>query len=70
MKKIIGHGLGDHQWLTCQLPAKYGDFGLRSGKLTAGAQHVMTLQKCAKDMGAHTEGWDLGSVLKKHRSHG
>ena len=49
MEKIIGHDLNDKQWLTCQLPAKYGGFGLRSGKLIAGAQHVMSLQKCANE---------------------
>ena len=59
MEKILGHDLNEQQWLTCQLPGKYGGFGLRSGKLTAGAQHVMSLQKCANDMSAHTEGWNL-----------
>ena len=47
MEKILGHDLNESQWLTCQLPAKYGGFGLRSGKLIAGAQHVMSLQKCS-----------------------
>ena len=65
MEKIIGHDLNDQQWLTCQLPAKYGGFGLRSGKLTAGAQHVMSLQKCCKDMGAHTEGWNLRKCIRE-----
>ena len=59
MEKIIGHDLNDDEWLTCQLPGKYGGFGLRSGKLTAGAQHVMCLQECANDMAAHTEGWNI-----------
>ena len=65
MEKIIGHDLNDQQWLICQLPAKYGGFGLRSGKLTAGAQHVMSLQKCCKDMGAHTEGWNLRKCIRE-----
>ena len=55
MEKILGHDLNDSQWLLCQLPAKYGGFGLRSGKLIAGAQHVMSLQKCAFDMAAHVK---------------
>ena len=59
MEKILGHGLSDKQWLVCQLPAKYGGFGLRSGKLVAGAQHVMSLQKCAGDMETHAKGWNL-----------
>ena len=59
MEKILRHRLNDEQWLVCQLPAKYGGFGLRSGKLVAGAQHVMSLQKCAADMASHAKGWDL-----------
>ena len=43
MDKILGHGLNEEQWLVCQLPAKYGGFGLRSGKLVTGAQHLMSL---------------------------
>ena len=65
MEKILGHDLSDQQWLICQLPGKYGGFGLRSGKLIAGAQHVMSLQKCACDMDAHTEGWDLRECAKE-----
>ena len=60
MERILGHDLNDLRWLTCQLPGKYGGFGLRSGKLIAGAQHVMSLQKCASDMAAHTDGWNIG----------
>ena len=60
MERVLGHDLNDHQWLTCQLPGKYGGFGLRSGKLISGAQHVMSLQKCASDMAAHTDGWNIG----------
>ena len=37
MEKLLGHDLNDQQWLTCQLPGKYGGFGLRSGKIIAGA---------------------------------
>ena len=59
MEKILGHNLNEEQWLVCQLPAKYGGFGLRSGKLVAGAQHVMSLQKCAVDMATHAKGWNL-----------
>ena len=47
MENILGHDLNKEQWLTCQLPAKYGGLGLRSGMLIAGAQHVMSLRKCA-----------------------
>jgi len=65
MERIIGHNLNDNEWLTCQLPGKFGGFGLRSGKLTAGAQHVMSLQKCAKDMAAHTDGWNLRECAKE-----
>ena len=65
MEKILGHDLNDNQWLTCQLPAKYGGFGLRSGKIIAGAQYVMSLQKCANDMSAHTEGWSLDVSAKE-----
>ena len=64
MEKIIGHDLNDQQWLICQLPAKYGGFGLRSEKMTAGAQYVMSLEKCANDMPSHTEGWDLSESSK------
>ena len=59
MEKILGHDLNEQQWLICQLPAKYGGFGLRSGKLTAGAQHVMSLQKCASGLRAHAQGCDI-----------
>ena len=59
MKKILRHDLSNQHWLTCQLPGKYGGFGLRSGKLTVGAQQVTSLQKCANDMTAHTYGWNL-----------
>ena len=65
MEKILGHDLNDQQWLTCQLPGKYGGFGLRSGKIIAGAQHVMSLEKCESDMSAHTEGWDLTKSAKE-----
>ena len=65
MEKILGHDLNDRQWLTCQLPGKYGGFGLRSGKLTAGAQHVMSLQKCANDMAVHTDGWNLTECIRE-----
>ena len=59
MEKILGHDLNDEQWLVCQLPAKYGGLGLRSGKLVAGAQHVMSLQKCADEMMKHSKDWSL-----------
>ena len=65
MERILGHDLKDHQWLTCQLPGKFGGFGLRSGTLTSGAQYVMSLQKCAKDMDSHTDGWDLRDCAKE-----
>ena len=48
MEKLLRHDLKAHQWLTCHLRARYGGFGLRSGKLTAGAQHVMSLQMLPK----------------------
>ena len=54
MERILGYDLNERQWLICQLPAKYGGFGLGSGKLTVGAQHVMSLQKCSSEMKAHT----------------
>ena len=62
--KTLGHDLNDQQLLICQLPGKYGGFGLRSGKIIAGAQHVMSLEKCESDMSAHTEGWDLAESAK------
>ena len=65
MEMILGNGLNDNQWLVCQLPAKYGGFGLRSGKLVAGAQHVMSLQKCCADMATHAKGWDLRQCATK-----
>ena len=65
MEKILGHDLSDEQWLVCQLPAKYGGLGLRSGKLVAGAQHVMSLQKCAKEMTKHADGWKLEECAKE-----
>ena len=58
MKKILGHDLNNQQWLICQLPAKYGGFGLRRGKLMAGAQHVMSLQNFDYDMATHAKGWN------------
>ena len=69
MERILGHNLNEDQWLVCQLPAKYGGLGLRSGKLVAGAQHVMSLQKCASDMATHAKGWNLQpSVLESSES--
>ena len=65
MEKILGHDLNDKDWLICQLPAKYGGFGLRSGKLTAGAQHVMSLQKCSPAMAAHAKDWCLKECAKR-----
>ena len=65
MEKILGHDLNDDQWLVCQLPAKYGGFGLRSGRLVAGAQHVMSLQKCSADMATHAKGWNLRQSVSK-----
>ena len=59
MEKILGHDLDERQWLICQLPAKYGGFGLRSGKLTAGAQHVMSLQKCSPEISTEAQDWSL-----------
>ena len=56
MEKILGLNLNDQQWLICQLPAKYGGFGLKGGKLIAGAQCVMSLEKSADDMPAHKDG--------------
>ena len=56
MEKILGHDLNDQQWLILRLPAKYGGFGLRSGKIIAGAQYVMSLEKSADDMPAHKDG--------------
>ena len=64
MEKILGHDLSDQQWLMCQLPAKYGGFGLRSGKMISGAQYVMSLEKCAHDMPDHTKGWDLNESAR------
>ena len=65
MEKILGHSLNDQQWLICQLPGKYGGFGLRSGKLIFGAQYVMSLQKCANDLATHAEGWSLKECAKE-----
>ena len=31
MVKILGHDLSDEEWLTCQLPAKFGGLGLKVG---------------------------------------
>ena len=64
MEKILGHDLNDTQWLKCQLPAKYGGFGLRSGKLVAGAQHVMSLQKCESVWLPMQEDGTLGSIFQ------
>ena len=61
MERILGHDLSEQQWLICQLPAKYGGFGLRSGKLIAGAQHLMSLRKCSADLEIHAPGWNLES---------
>ena len=69
MEKLLGHDLNDSQWLVCQLPAKYGGFGLRSGRLVAGAQHAMSLQKCSADMATHAKGWNLTrSVSESYES--
>ena len=65
MEKILGHTLNTKQWLVCQLPTKYGGLGLRSGKLIAGAQHVMSLEKCAEEMKAHAPKWNLIETAKK-----
>ena len=65
MEKILGHDLSDQQWMICQLPGKYGCFGLRSGKLIFGAQYVMSLQKCANDMAANAVGWNLEECAKE-----
>ena len=65
MERILGHDLSGEQWLVCQLPAKYGGLGLRSGKLVFGAQHVMSLQKCAKEMANHAQDWKLEECAKK-----
>ena len=46
MGRTLRHDLNDDQGLICQLPAKYCGFGLRSGKLVAGAQHLTSLTKC------------------------
>ena len=64
-EKLSGHDLNEMQWVTCQLPAKYGGFSLRSGMLTAGAQHVMSLQKCAAQMQCHTRGLNLRECAKQ-----
>ena len=64
MEKIIGLDLNEQYWLICQLPGKYGGFGLRSGKPIFGAQYVVSLQKCRTDMATHTEGWCLGKCAK------
>ena len=53
MENVLGHDLNDQQWVVCQLPTKYGGLGLRSGKLISGAQHVMSLEKCAEEMKTH-----------------
>ena len=65
MDRILEHDLSDEQWLVCQLPAKYGGFGLRSGKLVSGAQHVMSLQKCEREMANHTKGWKLEECARE-----
>ena len=65
MEKILGNKLNNEQWLVCQLPAKYGGLGLRSGKLVAGAQHVMSMQKCAEQMANHSKGWSLERRAKE-----
>ena len=32
--------------------------------MTAGAQYVMSLEKCTNDMPAHTKGWNLSNCAK------
>ena len=59
IEKILRHGLSDQQWMTRQLlPGDYGGFRLRSGKLIAGAHHVISLQKWANDMASHNIRWE------------
>ena len=57
MEKILGHDFNNQQWPAAS--KKNGGFGLRSGKLIAGAQHVMSLQKCAYDMATHADRREL-----------
>ena len=47
----------------CQLPAKYGGFALRNGKLVAKGQHVMSLQKFFDDIITHAKGWNLEQCM-------
>ena len=65
MEKILGHDLNEKQWIICQFPPKYGGCGLSCGKLTVGAQHVMSLQKCALDMATHAKGWNLRKSVRE-----
>ena len=65
MEKILGHDLNDEQWLVCQLPATYGGLGPISGKLVAGAQHVLSVQKCSADVAIHAREWNLRQSAPK-----
>ena len=65
MVKVLGHDLTEREWLICQQPVKYGGFSLTSGKLVAGPQHVMSLQKCDKEMTAWAQDWSLKESAKQ-----
>ena len=44
---MILESLEPKWWEIAKLPAKYGGFGLRSGLSTLGAQHTVSIAKCA-----------------------
>ena len=37
----------------------------KGGKLVAGAQHVMSLQKCSEEMSKHSQDWSLEHCAKE-----
>ena len=64
METLLGHKLTNWWWRIAQLPAKFGGFGLRTGRNVAGAQHLMSLFKCSPGIRLHLANWSLLQVAK------
>ena len=63
-EKLIGSSLEDRWWAISRLNSKYGGIGLKSGKNTAGAQHLTSLVNSAEGVRRFIPSWNLNEIAE------
>ena len=62
---LVGKSLEDKWWRLAQLPAKFGGMAMRSGLLTFGAQHIVSLTKTSAEVKRIVGFYDAFTVAER-----